>query len=211
MNPAIHHPSWYQAIGAADDASAQKAASQPDMIVLQQLARIRLGPLDIQCLPEQWRVSSASERDEGAAIELTVKVFEALNHTPVHAFGLNYIAQNVLEHATPQSLASHFAGSPLSPQLDSRAAEFESVTLGYELDALPEIDGCSAERRFRSHVSILTKPKRILRIAINVHHNIASRNGFARFDLGRFLRDAVSVRPMVQSHIDAILQRVASL
>ena len=207
MNPAIHHPMWYQAIGAVDDATAAKAIRLPGVVVTSEVAQLQLDRLQIQCLRDRWSVDAATENEEQRAFSVTSKVFEALEHTPVTAFGLNFTADRTLEDQTPASVASKkLAGLDVGPA--NSTAEFESLTLRFALDDLRETEGCWATRLFRSQISLIQGPKLILRVAVNVHHEIKLRGEFGRFDLSRLLMDGSIVRSTVASYADSVFQRI---
>ena len=207
MNPAIHQPRWYQAIGAVDGPTADKAASQPGMIVMSQLARARLGALHMQCLPDQWRVTTTGKDDEDAALELATKVFDALDHTPVAAFGINYTLRKQLQNATRQSLASHLSQTPFSSRVVDGPPELEKLTLTHALEPLPPVDGCTASRIFKATVTFLPSPDRTLEVSVNVHHDIDPTEA-AKFDLSKMLRSSVSIRPEATGYIDATFDRL---
>ena len=206
MNPAIHHPAWYRELGLISPTEAEKAQERPDLVVSPHLARVVMGPLTVQCLPETWRVSVTSPEDEDRALDLAIRTFGRLDETPIQAFGMNYQAGKMLRTATQLSLAAYLKEAPYSIPVSESAPGLESLTLTYAMDPLRESQGFRAERTFRSGVTIQQIPNGIrFQLSINVHHQLV---GEGHFDLGEFLHQGALVRSVVQAHVDAIFDRV---
>ena len=91
MNPAIHHPAWYRTIDAITKDEEAAAFKRPVMLTPLG-ASFQFGNYSIQCDQSRWQVSSSRIDAADRIIDLTCKVFEALMHTPMDAFGFNFLA-----------------------------------------------------------------------------------------------------------------------
>ncbi len=103
MNPRIHHPSWYELVGLLTPKEAKEALTSSATFGLPgftQLSATSLG-LTISCYEQRWIVQTEDREKIGLLQDFTFKVFdELLKHTPVSAYGFNFIYQRETRCAT---------------------------------------------------------------------------------------------------------------
>lgn len=89
MNPAIHHPAWYEHAGILRAEDVREAHMAP-VICMQEFATFRTRQLEFVCERNRWSLAT-DQRDLIARIrEIAGKVFARLDETPVSAFGFNF-------------------------------------------------------------------------------------------------------------------------
>lgn len=91
MNPAIHHPSWYEIAGILSNEEATRASQSGVVVVSPQVASFNVGQISITCIPARWQVQALSESDFPKIAEIAERTFKVLYHTPVSAFGINFM------------------------------------------------------------------------------------------------------------------------
>lgn len=93
MNAAIHHPSWYShpEVGILRPDEAEIAVKGSAILCTAQLAQFEFGSLKITCDPIRWQIYTESGEAVARAIEVAEKTFRILQHTPVTAFGFNFL------------------------------------------------------------------------------------------------------------------------
>jgi len=96
MNPAIHHPAWYAATEILSKEESEKAIQSGVTVISPQIARFNVGSISIICEPLRWQIQTEQERDLSRAVELAEKTFQKLFHTPVSAFGFNFLHHRVV-------------------------------------------------------------------------------------------------------------------
>ena len=101
MNPAIHHPRWYlatklltesevHAAEASVPANVQTGEVGPAALVCSSVvSQFTVGTLRIACLQGNWSITTV-ERSSFDRADISGAVFEALPHTPISAYGLNF-------------------------------------------------------------------------------------------------------------------------
>src|SRR5712692_7798773 len=104
MNPAIHHPAWYKAIGALSDEELQTTGavvhvgsvppaqfSAGAAICTPAISQFTAGRIRIACIVGQtWTIVTTDQNLWARIRDVAISVFEALGHTPVSAYGLNF-------------------------------------------------------------------------------------------------------------------------
>src|ERR1700730_3850135 len=112
MNPSIHHPAWYKLIGALSDeelgsaltgstspAPAETPASQEGevfevasglTVTTPGLAQFTAGKMRIACVGQSWTITTYEQALLSRICDVASSVFEALTHTPVSAYGINF-------------------------------------------------------------------------------------------------------------------------
>ncbi len=91
MNPRLHHPAWYQAIGAIDSDEMDEAVAFDQTVVTPQASQLQFSGITVVCVPERWEVRSSIASNKLRMHGLMLKVFDDnLHHTPVSAVGFNF-------------------------------------------------------------------------------------------------------------------------
>jgi len=96
MNPAIHHPSWYEIAGILSNEEATKANESGVVVVSPQVASFNVGQISITCIPARWQAQATSESDFQKIVEVADRTFKVLYHTPISAFGINFMHHRVV-------------------------------------------------------------------------------------------------------------------
>ena len=130
MNPAIHHPQWYEVVGMLTAAEAQDALRGDALVVVPQLAQFQAAALQIQCTPARWQVNTADTEQRGRIIDLAATTFERLGETPISAYGLNarFDVTTGSEDAV-KMLGAQFSDGPLDLCFEGMHPDFQSITL----------------------------------------------------------------------------------
>ncbi|MCG8425060.1 MAG: hypothetical protein MJE77_44835 [Proteobacteria bacterium] len=90
MNPALHHPTWYKAVGVLDDAQEREALAA-EFVFLPQLAQFHTADLQFFCDPQRWQLATANIGNVDKVVSITEVSFdEKLTETPLRAYGLNF-------------------------------------------------------------------------------------------------------------------------
>jgi hypothetical protein len=89
MNPAIHHPSWYQSVKLIDEQERDSAVAG-QIVIMQQVSQFSTSDFSIICVPDRWEIQSRKFASMDRILALASRVFEILDHTPVGAFGYNF-------------------------------------------------------------------------------------------------------------------------
>lgn len=115
MNPAIHHPKWYEWVGLIPKEEAEEALRK-NPITTRLTSQFTSSKRTVTCQEGRWEVWSDGDGSGERCLELAAKVFERLNDTPVTAVGFNI--QRHLETAVAnvkEALARTYkeAGIPL--------------------------------------------------------------------------------------------------
>jgi hypothetical protein len=96
MNPAIHHPSWYEIAGILSNDEVAKANESGVVVVSPQVASFNVGQISITCIPARWQIQATSEGDFQKTAEVAERTFKVLYHTPISAFGINFMHHRVV-------------------------------------------------------------------------------------------------------------------
>src|SRR6202030_1678960 len=93
MNPAIHHPSWYQSMQLLDKQEVDYAGSASALVPIvlaPQIAQFAVQEFKIVCLSNRWEIQTQRPEAVDRILKVASRVFEILDHTPVNAFGFNF-------------------------------------------------------------------------------------------------------------------------
>lgn len=90
MNPRIHHPWWYKHIGILDDESEKSALESKELIVTPPVAQFPANNWTMVCQQERWEIRALSADTLDLILDAAMRVFRALEHTPINAFGFNF-------------------------------------------------------------------------------------------------------------------------
>lgn len=90
MNPRLHHPQWYELIGAITEAERLEALGG-EIVLIPMVGKFEVpsAGLTIVCQPDRWEIQTTSKDHQSRAASIADRVFAKLNETPVRAFGLN--------------------------------------------------------------------------------------------------------------------------
>jgi hypothetical protein len=201
MNPAIHHPTWYKIIGALSEsevaeAMAQKAPPLPGpgqgyatitsavTMFMPGFAQFTAGKVRITCVEQSWTIWTHDRALLSRCCEIASSVFEALEHTPVTAYGLNFIYhRQTAIGAVAVRLAEILDASQLGLQL-KQVAGTRSAKVGYTFS--------EKGRALNVNVEQSTRGADTLFVSINAHHPIVAEEvGGGLFDLGALLRGSI--------------------
>ncbi len=201
MNPAIHHPAWYHSVGAlTDDELAHTGAvpakdrqprpavqgtpgiavAGPNMpICTPAFAQFTAGHIRVVCINQSWTISTPDKTSFLRIRDIATRVFMALGHTPVSAYGLNfsYHRRTKLGNVAVR-LAQFVEAMPLG--FDKFQHTERSAKIAYTTSA--------PGRDFNVSVEPSVRGSDVLFVGINAHHPILLPTpGFQQFDLGPLL------------------------
>jgi hypothetical protein len=195
MNPAIHHPAWYKTIEALSEKELQSTnavipegsapmAQSPSRatICTPAVSQFTAGRIRVTCISQNWTIAT-TDRDLWIRIrDVAISVFEALGHTPVSAYGLNFMFHRTTSVGNVAArLAQFIDNTPLAFPRDTEVSR--SAKIGYTL-ARPD-------RSLNLSVEASARSANIIFISINAHHPIILRDtGLHQFDLGVLLRES---------------------
>jgi hypothetical protein len=206
MNPAIHHPAWYKVIGALSDeelaafglvgGQAQGPVDMPtpkreqrsnlitDTMTMctPAFAQFTAGKLRITCIEQSWTIATYELSLLPRIRDVASSVFEALAHTPVSAYGLNFNFHRKAGYGN--------VGARLAQIVDATSLDFlkreqgeRSAKIGYTLSEPRRALNVSVEPSVRGVDMIF--------VGINAHHPIVpSGPGLQQFDLTPLFRDS---------------------
>lgn len=91
MNPALHHPAWYESIGAISSDEEKDALSR-EFVFVPQIAQFSTGGFELLCDPQRWQIVTTDASRIPRLVQLASVVFdEKLVETPLTAVGLNFL------------------------------------------------------------------------------------------------------------------------
>jgi hypothetical protein len=210
MNPAIHHPAWYRAVGALSEDEAKEALSS-EFVFLPQIANFQTKALVVTCQPDRWQVATLPRANQAATlptanmertVELAVQVFDKkLPETPMSAIGLNFNHHFGVGGAAREKLAILVASLPLG--LDS--VDNASAKISYTVS--------TAAGLLRTDLEPSNKVQDGLYIGFNAHNPIQhGGDEFAHFDISEKIAGMLKeVEPLIQSRIEGILAYFSEL
>jgi hypothetical protein len=178
MNPAIHHPFWYEMIGVLSKDERDEAIQSPQLLLAPMVGQFSWSGWTIVCMPERWEMRTADAAKFDRIVDVASKVFDRLADTPVTAFGIN------IDYVTPKDGATAAL---------TRALHNAKIGVG------PDASDATFTTRWqvrREHtvlskqvtVSTTAAEPSVLRIANNFQHDMALV-GFQDFNLSDFLRE----------------------
>lgn len=90
MNPAIHHPAWYQRLGLVSDADLQHAIASEGFVCTPVVAQFDLPSMGVVCHPDRWEIATQDPDELVRALSIAIAVYEALPHTPIEGFAFDF-------------------------------------------------------------------------------------------------------------------------
>ena len=90
MNPRLHSPWWYEFLGLLSAADRDAAANSSGYLITPQLAQMPGPQWRVICQESRWEVHTQHRDAADEILSVAIRVFRALEHTPVSAFGFNF-------------------------------------------------------------------------------------------------------------------------
>ena len=177
LNPPIHHPTWYEGIGALSREETAAAMKAETVLVHPKASRLTAGGMAISCDENRWSIVTDSEETAQRAVDVAAKVFASLKHTPVRAYGFNFV-----HHRTTRvkDVTSYFTGLVESLPLGLRVGENvgDGASISYSC------------KRDNQVLNLQVEPSQIITpagvfLSVNVHYSAPSTPG--PFDLSKLL------------------------
>lgn len=178
MNPAIHHPLWYEAAHLIDQTERESAMESPGLVNSREISQFAAPGYSILCLPERWEIRTASADLLERLLVLACGVFDALPHTPVKAFGFNFHVNR------PTSVGS--VGKVLASALHNWPIGFQSM--GDDAGEVRFISAAGA-RKCTVMVGQAEAIPSQAAVRINFHYDIKPNLENVLFDLTPLLRE----------------------
>lgn len=129
MNPRIHHPSWYRSMGLIDETEEKIATADSNMFLIPNLSQLGFGDFKIICQDGRWEIRVSNSNNAARLIDIASNIFDnLLKHTPVTAFGINFIVErDTRATSVSEVLAGFIAATPLG--LDDTGASGADIVL----------------------------------------------------------------------------------
>src|SRR6516162_1641943 len=176
MNPALHHPGWYKSQNFINQQEQDSAVTAQPLITTPQFSNFVAPEFTITCLPDRWEIQTVRSQAMDRILSVACSVFEALNHTPVGAYGFNFISNR--EVGVPkagQTLAEALARLPFGfPVAEDTEGEISFTAKGEKQKITLVISKSILGDNFAS-------------IRFNAHHEITAPKDTI-FDLTPMLR-----------------------
>jgi len=201
MNPAIHHPAWYQMSGilTPEEASAALAPSAQPFVMSQgpmPLAKFVFNEISITCQSMRWQIEAPFSR-AARCLEILAKTFDVLGETPVTAFGNNFHWHREL------------AGKEVAQVLGRLLAKTGLVGESSQLQVMSTKNG-----NMTTTVAPSPKGPSICHVHVLVHHSIDAMvpsEHPAHFDLGPLVVKAeIEDRVAAENSLESFLKAVSS-
>ncbi len=178
MNPAIHQPLWYQSLELIDDEEL-KAVTTGLMLVTQVAAQFEWLGIRIVCNPDRWQIVSPDFEKGKRLVDIASKVFEALPHTPLRAFGFNF---HTHENTRNTDVAKIMGSELAKVRLGLSAANLVSAKLTVTQKA--------GDARITTTAGPSVRSPNQAYISVNCHFDLSTIIGdsFQHFDLTPLLR-----------------------
>jgi hypothetical protein len=199
MNPAIHHPAWYRAIGALNDSELTLAGAAPDPAVQQTpgtspsgaalpictpaFSQFTAGAIRVICINQSWTISTHEKILLVKIRDIATKVFSALGHTPVSAYGLNFSYHRKTRLQDVATRLAEFVEA-MSLGFDRFQQTKRAARIAYTTSHAGRDLNISVERSVRGLDSVF--------VGINAHHPILlPAPPFQQFDLSPLFQDSL--------------------
>jgi hypothetical protein len=181
MNPAIHHPSWYQSIQLLDQAAFDAAVAAP-MVMVPQFSQFSTPDFSIICLPDRWEIQTGKFSNAATILAAASKVFKVLDQTPVGAYGFNF------QFHKESSVEN--VGKSLS-----LAVERLPLKLNLSGEVTGQFIVVSNDTGSKKTISVSNSPlgPRLVFVGVNFHYTIDPTKYPSHFDLAPMLNSRFSV------------------
>lgn len=171
MNPAIHHPYWYESreILGEDDV---KAALEKAVVCTPDFSEFETDKMHITCRRDRWICLTTLNEHEEHVVAISQAVFKVLFDTPIDAWGINTDQHTkTSSEAVGNELAALISKSARAlTNLEKANAQFE---YSYEDGAVVHNVKVRHSLKSDQHVSVY----------LNTHHAVPSPKKGTHFDL----------------------------
>lgn len=198
MNPAIHHPAWYETVKALTAEHVKHALSE-QFVLVPQLAQFRTPRFEITCDPQRWQAVVSQAESLQAAADLAGIVFDKrLNETPVNAIGVNFNHHIVTDcQDVGRRLYSYLAPLNLHHHSESGRAQF-SFTRPFR------------DAELRCNIEPSTRDPSMLYIGFNAHCVVQGQEA-SYFSVKDKLSTLIKeLKPEIDSQIKSTINRIFS-
>jgi len=212
MNPAIHHPQWYEAVGMLTAEEAQAAVRSGALVIVPQLAQFQAAALQIQCSPAGWQISTADQQQCGRIIDVAAMTFARLAETPISAYGLNarFDVNTGSEHAI-EMLGAQFSEGPVDFSFEGLRPDFESVAVSYSMSPISVEGQPQVQRQLKMTITCASRGPDAVIAAFNMHHAVSLSPAFSRFDLDKLLRASAAAFEVENALLKGILNALTAV
>src|SRR5688572_17982210 len=155
LNPAIHHPHWYESLGVLGRSAVDAALNDPGFLCSTELARFRAGPFTLVCESNRWTIGTRRRDQVEGILEITRAVWTALVHTPIYQFQFDIgDKRRTSLPDVPAALARLVLTTPLDLPQPSRSAEIRYQSGTEERDVHVNIGSAGHDEEWRSFVHV---------------------------------------------------------
>src|SRR5438876_11097010 len=88
MNPRLHHPLWYKAIGLLNEDELRASVSAP-LTCSQEGSVFHVLGIQISCAPDRWDIATNLVALRPRILGIAKEVFTRLHETPIPLFAFN--------------------------------------------------------------------------------------------------------------------------
>ena len=196
MNPAIHHPFWYKSLSLISDEEVKEATANAGTFAAASGSQLIAKRFRILCQFEKWEIHFPELAELASCLQIAIKTFRVLEHTPVAAFGANL---NAHVPTKKDQVAKHLASCVNRDLLG--LGSFIPEGASFSLQSPKEKD-----RTVHVKIEPSVTAKNAIFLSLNVHHEIQEQ---AIFDLGAKLeangsRDFALLAELESSIISAV-------
>jgi hypothetical protein len=204
MNPRIHHPAWYEAVGILSSEESFFDKDRP-LTCTPMFSQFQLADFAVSCSEVRWEIQTQDPKKLERILDFTGRAFDVLKHTPITAFGLNFhfVRPTGLQDVGKR-LAELVNALPLrhKPTADDSAAVVTTTTL--------------LDRRRLETISGVAEAPGHVSVAFNVEHPIrfltTGKPGLKFFELTPLLRAAFDEDfPECQERAEQVAKALASI
>lgn len=210
MNPAIHHPTWYEAVGLLNSEEAKQATSSGETVTVPHLSQYQIDKFQIQCTLDKWHIITKNVEEIERIVEIASGTFERLNETPVSSYGLNsrFIIGYNFANAI-NSLGNLFSKKPFNFTSDTLSPEFDTLSLSYVLPSINVSEQPRVNRKLRTTLSRLQKDPNNLVLDFNGHHTIEPTE--PHFDLSILIKNSLEIHKTEEKIANDIFLTLSSM
>ncbi|MEW6741708.1 MAG: hypothetical protein AB1486_03025 [Planctomycetota bacterium] len=209
MNPAIHHPKWYQAVGMLTDDEAGQAVRSGGLVVIPHVAQFQTAGMLIQCTTDRWQVNTAEAQHRRRMLDLAVNTFDRLAETPISAYGFNAQFDVTVDLRVVTSLGVTSSQKPLDLSFHGMDPALESFAFSYSFPPLEIAGQPRVHRQLKATIARSSRARDALVVDTNAHHQIEPEPQFSRFDLPVLLRESADVHATEDALLRHLLSRLA--
>lgn len=210
MNPAIHHPSWYEAVGLLNSGEVKQATSSGETVTVPHLSKYQIDKFQIQCTLDSWQIITKNVKELGRIKEIASGTFKRLNETPVSSYGLNsrfVIGYNFANAIN--ALGNLFSKQPFNFASDTLSPEFDTLSLSYVLQSINIPEQPRVNRKLRMTLNRLQKNPNNLVLDFNCHHVIETTE--LHFDLSILIESSLEMHKYEEKMAHDIFLTLSSM